>query len=162
MIEIWLGHDRGALIFKGCPQGYPSVGTTQVFPESKRTFGASEKGRKRKENTQRRWRVTESRRPRKGSGRIEHFCFCYRLPCPIHSAFSSGMGGRPTNFRSTQFTKMLECGPRSSWFFHARHPRIPTRIPAPAIHPFCRHFVCGNRRFHGPESALLPIRLTKT
>ncbi len=39
---------------------------------------------------------------------IEHFRFSYRLQCPIHSAFFCGMGGRPTNFRSTPFRKMLQ------------------------------------------------------
>ena len=37
---------------------------------------------------------------------LEHFRICYRPPCPIHSAFSSGMGGMPMNFRSTDFPKM--------------------------------------------------------
>jgi hypothetical protein len=38
---------------------------------------------------------------------LEHFSFCYKLPCPTHSAFFCGMGGIPTKFRSTQFPKML-------------------------------------------------------
>jgi hypothetical protein len=42
-----------------------------------------------------------------GSPLLEHFSFCYRLPCPIHSAFFCGMGGIPKRFRSTQFPKML-------------------------------------------------------
>ena len=36
---------------------------------------------------------------------FEHFSFCYKLPCPIHSAFFCGMGGIPAKFRSTQFLK---------------------------------------------------------
>ncbi len=42
---------------------------------------------------------------------LEHFCFCSRLLCLIHSAFSRGMGGRSTGLRSTQFTKALAAGP---------------------------------------------------
>ncbi len=38
---------------------------------------------------------------------LEHFRFCYALLWPIHSAFSCGMGGRPTNFRPTPFRRML-------------------------------------------------------
>ena len=37
---------------------------------------------------------------------LEHFC--YKLPCPIHSAFFCGMGGIPTKFRSTLFPKKLQ------------------------------------------------------
>jgi transposase len=38
---------------------------------------------------------------------LEHFRIYCRLPCPIHSAFFCGMGGKPTKFRFTQFPKML-------------------------------------------------------
>jgi len=38
---------------------------------------------------------------------LEHFSFCYKVPCPIHSAFFCGMGGIPTKFRSTQFPRKL-------------------------------------------------------
>src|ERR1035441_10198645 len=43
-----------------------------------------------------------------GGGGFIAFCFCYKLPCPIHSAFFCGMGGIPTKFRSTQFPKMTK------------------------------------------------------
>ena len=37
---------------------------------------------------------------------LDHFRIYCRLVCPIHSAFSSGMGGIATRFRSTQFRKL--------------------------------------------------------
>ena len=38
---------------------------------------------------------------------LGHFRIYCRLPCPIHFAFSSGMGGIRTKFGSTEFRKML-------------------------------------------------------
>ena len=41
-----------------------------------------------------------------GERGLEHFRIYCRPACPIHSAFSSGMGGIPITLESTQFRKM--------------------------------------------------------
>jgi len=50
------------------------------------------------------WRIDEicSRK-----ATLEHFRIYCRPACPIHSAFSSGMGGIPITLESIQFRKML-------------------------------------------------------
>jgi hypothetical protein len=39
--------------------------------------------------------------------RLKRFSFCYRLLCPIHSAFFRGMGGKPMELWTTPFPKAV-------------------------------------------------------